>query len=77
MRKGTFTVSIPEDINGPAREVFFFAGVYANDPVCRAGVTGLAYESGTSAAVGLGMRETMRSSISVRRRQAFTGSSGG
>lgn len=56
-----FTISFSEEIHRPLEEVFLFAGDYANDPVWRTGVTGMTYEGGTSAAVGIRTRETMRS----------------
>jgi len=56
-----FTISFSEEINRPLSEVFCFAGDYANDPVWRAGVAGMEYEGGKTAAVGVRTQETMRS----------------
>lgn len=56
-----FTISLSEEIHRSLEEVFVFAGDYANDPAWRHGVREMTYEGGSSAAVGVRTRETMRS----------------
>ncbi len=55
-----FTVTVSEDIERPADDVFDFAGDFRNDPTWRTGVTEMILEGGNSPAVGGRTRETMR-----------------